>query len=328
MFSKAALNMVFSRRQSALPKTEPRSRGGMSTMSQPTMTDRSTLLTTELQARTVVLHGCATELGEAYVLGQVHMNLNEPVELEILEAEVLLYVRHKRPFTKDCSNCVDSRKQLQRWDIVTGPTTLPKGKHVFDIGFAIPNQCPASMNTSFVAVVYELLVRATSSEREPLVHSMPFEIQRSLRIPAEAPLRHHVFSGSGILASLSLDKIIRPSDTPTVHLRLDRIESPTHIGLEVWKLKKLSWRLEESTTAIFEKKPAASRKKTGRVAATEPKSHSETRLLGKGSLTQGWQEHHNDLESHITCDFNYSRNVPCARVREADMRVTSKRAPR
>ncbi|KAL6354393.1 hypothetical protein LRP88_11724 [Fusarium phalaenopsidis] len=112
-----------------------------------------------------------------------------------------------------------------------------------------------------------------------------------------------------MIATLCLNSVIRPAGTSSISLRIDNITSSLAIGLEVWKLHKVTWKLEESVSVALPNCPRhQTTPATGSGTSSDQSQQSETRMLGKGSLRHGWEEHANESQPHITFSFDYSLN--------------------
>ncbi|KAF5013327.1 hypothetical protein FDECE_677 [Fusarium decemcellulare] len=269
----------------------------------------STTLEIDLETQVVILQdGCGDD-SSVTVSGRIHLTLENAARVERLEAGTRLLLRHERPRRKACSNCIDKETELNRCTIVSEPRTLSQGKHSFDISFTIPSQLPASMETPLVAVEYELYAQVSFSEGESVVSKKPFRVQRLRKAEDDRGIHHYNFNSSKIEATLSLNRVVNPSASYMVHLRLDNVSSRIDVGFEVWKLKKVTWMVEEAVSVAF---PTRSRKSIPSIHdedSQEVKDHSETHLLRKKTYTQGWREEEDGSGSYTAFDFDYNLSI-------------------
>ncbi|KAJ3545856.1 hypothetical protein NM208_g2299 [Fusarium decemcellulare] len=269
----------------------------------------STTLKIDLETQGIILQdGCGDD-SSGTISGRIHLALDNATRVERLEAGTRLLVRHKRPRRKACSSCIDKQTELNRCTIISEPRTLAQGKHSFDVSFTIPSQLPASMDNPLVAVEYELDAQVSLSEGAPIVSKRPFGVQRLRKAEDDRGVHHYDFNSSKIKTTLSLNRVVSPGGSNMVHIRLDNIASRTDVGFEVWKLKKVTWMVEEAVSMAF---PTRSRKSIASnhdEDSQEVKHHSETHVLGEKTYTQGWREEEDGSGSYATFDFDYNLSI-------------------
>lgn len=155
---------------------------------------------------------------------------------------------------------------------------------------------PATMDGQLVSVAYELTAEATPKVGggSPVKLERILDVKRSLASP-EIP--HHsvrVFPPTNIKASVHFPQVIHPIGQNTMSLRIDGVTrlNPGVNTLEFWRLKKLTWRLEETSKAIA---PACERHMPAEAReATEDDvkrgvQRSDTRVIGEKTLLSGWK---------------------------------------
>ncbi|KAJ4315913.1 Endocytosis regulator [Fusarium piperis] len=273
---------------------------------QPNQTSsRRANLNIELEAPIATLHGYSRGGSDAYISGRLLFNVEEAIQVESLDVTLQLHTRYKRPRKKNCKFCAREVIQIAQWSAVSTLTTLPKGQHHFDISFIIPGHLPISMDTPLATVEYEVYAKALCAELEPTTSKRIFKVERILEAESNKQLHTYNFDSTNIIATLCLNNVVRPTGTNSVQLRLDDITSSLAIGLEMWKLCKVTWKLEESVSVAF---PNCPRHPTAQGYNNDASQQSETRLLGKKSLRHGWEEHTNESQPHITFSFDYSLN--------------------
>ncbi|KAI8713931.1 LDB19 domain-containing protein [Fusarium sp. LHS14.1] len=275
---------------------------------QPNQTpSRRTNLKIELEAPTSILHGSSSSSSDAYISGRILFNVEETIQVESLEVTLQLHVRYKRPRKKNCTSCAQDLIQISQQSVLSTPTSLPKGQRPFDLSFIIPGHLPISMDTPLAIVEYEVYAKAIYTEREPVISQKTLKVERILEAESNKQLHTFNFNSTNMIATLCLNSVIRPTGTNSVSLRIDNITSGLAIGLEVWKLKKVTWKLEESVSITL---PRCPRHPTPSATSqgSDPSQQSETHLLGKKSLRHGWEEHANESQPHITFSFDYSLN--------------------
>ncbi|KAI8654675.1 LDB19 domain-containing protein [Fusarium keratoplasticum] len=277
---------------------------------QPNQTpSRRTNLKIELETPTAILHGYFNSTSDAYVSGRLLFNAEETIQVESLDVTLQLHVRYKRPWKKNCANCTQDLIQISQQSIISTLTPLPKGQHDFSMSFIIPSHLPISMDTPLSTVEYEVYAKALFTEQEPIITKKIFKVERILEAESNKQFHTYNFNSTNIIATLCLNSVIRPAGTNSVSIRIDNITSSLAIGLEVWKLHKVTWKLEESVSVALPNCPRhPTTPATSQGTSNDPTQQSETRLLGKRSLRHGWEEHTNESQPHITFSFDYSLN--------------------
>ena len=175
---------------------------------------------------------------------------------------------------------------------------------------------PASTETQLMIISYEfkaeaLVARSPSSSSgscAPIRMDRVLEVKRSLPEP-EVP--HHsvrVFPPTNIKASAHYDQVLHPTGKHSMSLRLDGLVTSNagNNTTEVWKLKKLAWRLEETVKTIA---PACEKHAptTGGPAAPGTRkglARSETRTLGEKTSFDGWKADYTG-DGLVELEFNY-----------------------
>ncbi|RSL56067.1 hypothetical protein CEP53_006912 [Fusarium sp. AF-6] len=271
---------------------------------QPNQTpSRRTNLKIKLETPTAILHGYFNSGSDAYISGRLLFNAEEAIQVESLDVTVQLHVRYKRPQKKNCATCAQDLIPITQWSAISTLKPLPKGQHEFDMSFVIPSHLPVSMDTPLATVEYEIYAKALCTEREPVASKKIFKVERILEAESNKQLHTYNFNSTNITTTLCLNSVVRPIGTNSVQIRIDNITSGLAIGLEVWKLQKVTWKLEESVTVTL---PNCPRHPTA--PTSQPIQQSETRVIGKKSLRHGWEEHPNESQPHITFSFDYNLN--------------------
>lgn len=271
---------------------------------------RRTNLKIAFEPRTAILYGCVNSGSYALVSGRLSFNVEEPLQVESLDITSQLHMRYKRPRKKDCAMCAQESIQITQWSAISTLTPLPKGQHDFDFSFIIPGHLPISMDTPLAAVEYEVHAEALCTEREPVISKNTFKVERILEAEPNKQLHTYNFGSTNMTATLCLNNVVRPTETNSVQLRFDNITSSLGIGLEVWKLRKVTWKLEESVSVTLPSCPRhpTSPRRTSQGANNDPSKQSDTFLLGNDSLRHGWEEHTDESQPYITFNFDYSLN--------------------
>ncbi|CAK7905699.1 protein Ldb19p [[Candida] anglica] len=185
------------------------------------------------------------------------------VSLDTVTLSLVQTVRYTRPFVvssssvASCKSCAVQNNVLARWDVVTHTTAIQPGSHAYPFSHLLPGSLPASSklgsyhSTSYIK--YELIAEANGNKQEVARVSLPLNIARSiLRGPDRNSLR--VFPPTEVTASAVLPNVVYPKSSFPIGLKLDNVVNER--GDRRWRMRKLTWRIEESVkvrAAVCEK---------------------------------------------------------------------------
>ncbi|KAI5457775.1 hypothetical protein BGZ63DRAFT_427809 [Mariannaea sp. PMI_226] len=272
-----------------------------------------------IESPPVVFHGTPEESTGALITGQMFLDVrHESVEIGTFTASLRLHTVQKRPYQGHCTDCQQQYVELQSWNFLAHPTTLRKGRHSFPFSILLGGHLPASMDTPLVAISYEFSADALITSNfcshngscDPIHFEKTFNVKRSI---PERALPHHsvrVFPPTNIKASAHYNTIIHPTGQNKVSLRLDGLvtRNEKNKTIDFWRLKKLSWRLEETIKTVA---PACSRHLPA-LNATQPEkkglARTEVRLLGEKHLHEGWKSDFSAFEGSVEMEFDYFAN--------------------
>ncbi|KDN61253.1 putative LMBR1 domain-containing protein [Colletotrichum sublineola] len=269
----------------------------------------------KIESPPIVFFGDAESSSGALVSGQMLLDVkDEHLQVEAFEAKLNIHVQHKRPFANHCAECANQYTELKRWTFLTHPTTLRKGLHQFPFSILLEGHLPASMDTPITSIAYEFkaeatLVKGTPGSQAPIRFEQNFDVKRSLPQP-EFP--HHsvrVFPPTNIKASAHYNQVIHPAGTHNVSFRLDGLTTTNGANktIEFWKLKKVTWKLEETIKTVApacdKHAPAANTQSTTNHQKGIPRT--ETRVLGERYMHDGWKSDYNSTDGHVEFEFDY-----------------------
>ncbi|KAK4097499.1 hypothetical protein N658DRAFT_569316 [Parathielavia hyrcaniae] len=269
-----------------------------------------------LESPPLVMYGDAETSSGALLSGQLFLNIKqEGLEIDSLCATLSVHVTQKKPFANHCSECTNQRTELKRWDLLQNPLAMAKGEHSFPFSVLLDGHLPASMDSPLIAISYEFKAEARPRRGLPLA---PIKLDKALDVRRSIPSSetpHHsvrVFPPTNIRASAHYPQLIHPIGNYTLALRLDdvaKLNSKVNT-VEYWKLKKLIWKLEETTKTVA---PACGRHSPKLGQGTEGQQNkkgvirTETRVIGEKTLFSGWKSNYaSPTDSMIELELDYS----------------------
>ncbi|KAK3339994.1 hypothetical protein B0T25DRAFT_594593 [Lasiosphaeria hispida] len=317
-------------RSSSFSSDSPRENGHHHRISFPSMhfgrsskeshTSALAALDWKLESPPVVLFGDAEHSTGALVSGQLFLDLKEDgIEIESFDATLSIHVTQKKPFAHHCQECANQSTELKKWNLLPQPLVLTKGKHSFPFSVLLEGHLPATMDGPLGSIAYEFkaeVIPKTNGITQSTVRlEKILDVKRSL--PA-SELPHHsvrVFPPTNIKASAHYPHVIHPIGSYTLSLKLDGIAKiNAKVGtIEYWKLKKLTWRLEETAKTVA---PACGRHspRVGEGAEQQKKGvvRTETRIIGEKTLFSGWKSNYSsatDSTVEFELEYNLAKNT-------------------
>lgn len=266
----------------------------------------------------VVFHGSPDESTGAIISGLMYIDVNqEEVEVDSFVANLSLNVMHKRPYQKDCTNCQTRVTEVQSWKFLAQPTTLRRGRHQFPFSTLLRGNLPASMDSPIVSISYLFKAEAVTVRNPNATSCVPISFERTLDVKRSLPeplYPHHsvrVFPPTNIKASAHYNSVIHPSGNNKLTMKLDGLMTHNEKvkTVDLWKLKKVTWKLEETIKTVSapcdRHAPAPSSPEED---ASKGVVRTETRILGEQQLHDGWKSDYTGSDGTVDLELDYFVN--------------------
>lgn len=227
--------------------------------------------------------------------------------IESFKMRLALEVTRKKPFHTHCPECLKQCTDLTTWNFLQGPATLRRGEHTFPFSFLLPGHLPATMKGGLSAIDYVLRGVITPKIGEPIKLAQTLDIKRAI-YPSDQP-RHsiRIFPPTNLTANCELPAVIHPIGETNISMRMDGVvkrNSETKTQTQ-WKLKRLTWRLDETQKSIS---PACAKHaaKLGNVDdAKKGMAHQDTRTIGTDEMKSGWKADYSSPDGMIELEFPF-----------------------
>ncbi|KAK3691980.1 hypothetical protein B0T22DRAFT_303 [Podospora appendiculata] len=277
----------------------------------------SASLTWKLESPPIVLYGDAESSTGALVSGQLFLNVkDETLEFEAVNATLNIRVTQKKPFVTHCQECANQYTELKKWCLLPQPMALKRGEHTFPFSILLEGHLPVTVDGPLVSIAYEFkaeaVPKANGSSQPPIKIEKLLDVRRSL---PTSELPHHsirVFPPTNIKANVHYPHVIHPIGNNMLSLRLDGIAKKNDKveTMEYWKLKKLTWRLEETAKTVA---PACEKHcpKAGESPDQQPKKglvRTDTRVIGEKTIFSGWKNNYSynsPSDSNVELEIDY-----------------------
>ncbi|KAI0180563.1 hypothetical protein GGR52DRAFT_569305 [Hypoxylon sp. FL1284] len=291
----------------------------------------------KIESPPIVMHGDTENSTGALVSGQLLLKVKEDdFEVESFTAKLEVHVIQKRPFTGHCQECANQITEYKTWSFLSEPTVLSKRTHNFPFSVLLDGHLPATTDNAVVAVRYDFTAEVKPRTGPAVKLARDIEVKRALPVPE---LPHHsirVFPPTNIAASVQFPQVVHPVSTNTFNLRLDGIvkHNVDAKSVEYWKLKRLSWKLEESLETVAPacekhapKDPPAAESSSGTPPPPAKKGAKRTdaRTVAHGDMHGGWKADYTpsgSIETEIEYRLAPNAKASCA-MKGADGTVIS-----
>ncbi|RMZ84859.1 hypothetical protein DV737_g968, partial [Chaetothyriales sp. CBS 132003] len=236
---------------------------------------------------------------------RIKLHVDDPsgvVTLTNWTAMLRVVRRTKRPIGKDCLACGAVYEELKKAEIITKPTSYDVNKdNQVPFSFHFEGHLPATTDCPLGSISYELVVEATTSTGESVTHIEPITLRRAL--PEGSPKYSiRIFPPTNLTSRVQLPPVIHPIGKFPVELTLSGVIDNRESSHTRWRMRKLSWRIEEYSKIVSTPCPNHVHK----VAEGKAILYNETRTLGNEDLKSGWKSDFDTAGGEIYCEFEAS----------------------
>lgn len=174
---------------------------------------------------------------------------------------------------------------MKVWNFFESRTTLSHGTHLYPFSYLFPGTLPATTSSALASIDYELVatIYPRAEQYKAMVANRPLKLARSI-LPGPEKTSQRVFPPTTLNAILTTPNIIHPGSHFMGTLAFTGIQVDT----KRWKLKKINWRIDETSKVIS----PACKAHISRVPGNENKGgieYSDVRIVGAGDIKEGWK---------------------------------------
>lgn len=215
----------------------------------------------------------------------------------------------KVPVEARCKDCASKSTDLKEWKFLGDNTELHNGSHDFPFSYLIPGHLPTTTNGYHASIDYKLVARAETVNGEVAEYSRPVVINRAIR-PGNDKNSVRIFPPTNLTLNVTLPSVIHPIGDFPVYARMSGITTKKEDTQIRWRLRKLTWRIEEheSFVSVPCQKHAAKVGGDGKGIA-----HEHSRDIGSDDLKSGWKTDFADgqLEGEFTASIDSGLKPQC-----------------
>ncbi|EXJ78480.1 hypothetical protein A1O1_08880 [Capronia coronata CBS 617.96] len=258
-----------------------------------------------IESPPLVMYGAASNSTGALLSGRLTLNVDDPtgeVRLEEFTMVLKATVQTKKPVSKECRDCIEKTDVLKTWTFLSEPKTFRTGEdNQFPYSYLFPGHLPATTQSQLASIQYSLHAVGVTSQGEKLILNHPLTLQRAIQPgPEKSSIR--IFPPTNLTGRVQLPPVVHPIGTFPVTMSLSGVVEKKGDSQTRWRLRKLSWRIEEHSKVVSTPCPKHAHK------VSEGKSilHSETRILGNDELKGGWKTDFDTTGGEVYMEFEAS----------------------
>lgn len=238
----------------------------------------------DIESPPLVCYGPPKDSTGALLSGQIRLDVHEPeLPIRTLEMVLMAEVFTRRAVSANCLKCNTRTEEVHKWDIVTQSVTLQQGVHSYPFSYLIPGNLPASNSNALGRIKYMLYAKAISNEGDEikLVHELV--ISRAI-ISMQDRHSVRIFPPTNLSAHVQLPPVVHLGGDCPLSIRLDGVNCPEKETR--WRLRKVSWRIEEHSQVIS---PACPHHPSRLCIDGKGILHEDSRTISSGELKTGWK---------------------------------------
>ncbi|KAL7274302.1 Endocytosis regulator [Rhizina undulata] len=241
-------------------------------------------ITMTIESPPLVCYGPPKESTGALLSGLIHLNVQKPEQVfESFTLSLLVEVVSRRPVMQHCSDCSTTVTKLQEWNLITESIALNKGTHTYPFSYLVPGHLPATNINALSKINYTLVALAMSTKGEEIHFRKPITVERSI-LPGFDRHSIRIFPPTSLSASIKLPPVVHPGGDFPLELRLDGVVSKERSTR--WRLRKVSWRIDEIAKVVS---PACSHHSNKLGGDGKGILHEDVRTIGSGEIKAGWK---------------------------------------
>jgi len=254
----------------------------------------------KIESPPLVLYGQPKESSGALLSGLIHIDNEQGKEWESFTMTLLVETLSKRPVQNGCPDCVTRAEVVHRWTFISSATTSSARKELllsYPFSYLLPGHLPASNDNALCRISYSLVANAVSVDGDELQFKKPITVERSI-LPG--PDRHsvRVFPPTSLSATLKIPAAVHAGSDFAVDLRLDGIVNEEKCTR--WRLRKVSWRIDENSKAVS---PACKLHSAKLGGVGKGVAHEDTRTVGSGEAKSGWKSDFESADGRIELEL-------------------------
>ncbi|KAI9887252.1 MAG: hypothetical protein M1823_000923 [Watsoniomyces obsoletus] len=253
-----------------------------------------------IESPPLVFYGPPSTSTGALLSAQVIFDVVEyEMKVDSMTVALLASVTVKKPVHGHCAECATKVSDLVRVDLLKEPTLLKPRRHAFPFSYLLPGHLPATSHGTLALVDYKIAVDAVSSTGSKIHLERPLDVQRAI-LPGPDRTSTRIFPPTTLTAFVGLPSVVHPIGEFPVQLRLEKVVKRGKETQTRWRLRKLTWRIEEHAKMIS---PACARHAHKVGGEGKGIAHQDTRSLASQEFKSGWKTDFDTGDGSIEMEF-------------------------
>ena len=289
----------------------------------PTVQPKPAKMTMFMESPPILFMGPPTSSTGALISGRLQVTPNVPeVILETISMYLEASTTTKRPVQDRCRECMNIVNDLFEWKFLTKPKIFNAQDGMQEMPFShmVPGNLPATTHGHIGSIDYSLHVRAKASDGQDIEFRREVIIRRAL-FPGNDKNSVRIFPPTNLSLHVTLPSIVFPIGEFPVTCRMTGITNKRDDSQTRWRLRKLTWRIEENETMIS---PACSRH-AGKVGGEgKGVQHEHNREIGMEELKQGWKTDFDqgEVEGEFMAAINSNAKPQCGMEAQNGLKIS------
>ena len=236
-----------------------------------------------------------------------------PLAGDVVMESIIMFleatVTTKKPVADRCRECASQISDLYEWDFFRNHAKtfkLSEGMQELPFSHLIPGHLPATIHGQIGTIDYSLHVRAKTSDGVETEFRRDLPIRRALR-PGNDKNSVRVFPPTNLTLHVTLPPVVHPLGGFPIQCRMTGITTKRDDTQTRWRLRKLTWRIEEHETMVSPTcaKHASKLGGEGKGIKTESRRDVGSQELRQGFKTD-FQDGQVELEFQAACNPSLS----------------------
>lgn len=254
----------------------------------PTLLPKPVKLNLYMESPPVLLIGPPQQSTGALISGRLQVTPNcQEATLETIAMYLECTTYTRKPVSDRCRECQTQVKDLYEWNFLTIPKLFNSIDGMQELPFShlLPGKLAATTHGHNGSIDYSLHVKAIARNGEVVEFRRELEIRRAL-FPGNDKTSIRIFPPTDLNLHVTLPNVIHPMGEFPVACRMTGITQKKGETQTRWRLRKLTWRIEEIETVISPACPKHAHKVGGDGKGIE---HGHQREIGMEELKEGWK---------------------------------------
>jgi hypothetical protein len=292
--------------------------------SSPSIQPKPVTLSMVMESPPILFLGPPQQSTGALISGRLQVTPNiQEATIETIAMYLECTTTTKKPVQDRCRECQTQVTDLYEWNFLTIPKLFNTQDGIQELPFShlVPGHLPATTHGHYGTIDYSLHVKAKASDGQEIEFRRELEIKRAL-FPGNDRGSIRIFPPTSLSLHVTLPSVIHPIGEFPVSCRMTGITNKRDGTQTRWRLRKLTWRIEELETVVSPACPKHVDKVKGEGKGIE---HGNTREVGMQELKQGWKTDFDEgvVEGEFTAAMDPREKPQCGmEARNGNMKIS------